>query len=64
MKNITLAPHLLQAQQALGTILQEIKFFKSRKCFSIVTSPVMVSNVIRVELHSLILENRCEIHEI
>ena len=46
------------------TILQEIKFTKSHKCFSIFTSPVMVGNVIRVELHSLVLENRGQIHEI
>ena len=45
-------------------ILPEIKLFISCKCFSIITFSAMVSNVIRVELRSLILENRCQIHEI
>ena len=44
--------------------LQEIKFFISRNYFGTLTFSAMVSNVIRVELQSLILENRCQIHEI
>ena len=48
----------------LEIILQEIKFFISRKYFIILTFSAMVRNVIRVELYSLILENRHQIHKI
>ena len=45
-------------------ILQEIEFFISLKYFDILTFSVTISNVSRVDLHSLILENRRQIHEI
>ena len=43
---------------------KKLNFFISHKYFHILTFSAIVSNVIRVELHSLILENRRKIHEI
>ena len=49
----------------LETSLQEIMFAKNCKCFDIlILSTIMVSNTVWVELHSLILENRHQIHKI